>query len=152
MDCGHWQLIVGILSLLVTLLIGWQIYNYIILKKLISRRIEKAVQQSEVKMHRTLASIQMDLFLGMTVAQIDLQNWEMMAVMGRRALIAATAASPNEHEISAMVDTIKIAYKNERWRDISPDVTKTLQDSLEPLLSKSKAVRDFYLLLNKVLS
>lgn len=100
------------LSVLVTLLIGWQIYQVISVNRIIKRKIEQKLQDYNCNVEKRLAAQQTELLTAIMTVQIDAGNVNMVLLMGAYIPKQMERASAiTKENVIAEVEKIKSAIR-----------------------------------------
>lgn len=142
-------IIVGILSLLVAILIGWQIYRTITFERRMRDYVKNIVGVAQKEAldyaNKKVAGAKLNLLTAIVTTQIDLENWDMTALICSYMSEALIGFEAPEEDINITLNTMRIPYEENRQVHVSIATTTKLRDSMLPLLGRSKLVEQFYL-------
>lgn len=136
--------IVTALSILVTLLVGWQIYDHVSLRSRISYLVKKKIDERSKDIETNIRENLCDIFFLHMCHFSKNGQFEMTVIYGCLLLIEYSYLRGDtiQDKYNLVINEIREAYNS--GNKISKEITDALIEALEPNLEDSKDVRELY--------
>lgn len=137
------SLLIGVLSILVTVLIGWQIYDHVMFKKKIDELIKKQIYEEREDIKNQINTAVVGPYSMQVTFAATSKDWNTAILLASVVLNILDTLTGVEDYYTVLADTIKKVY-TQKDVNIKEEYKHKLMDSLEKNLENSKAIRDVY--------
>lgn len=135
--------IVGALTILVTALIGWQIYIGISFEKRMKSIVEANMEDLRIYADKKVAGAKYDLLTAIITTQIDLKNWDMIALISSYIPQTLIDFNADEDTINKAIRLMHEPYCGNNKQSVKIPTTQKLEERIIPLISLSSEARAF---------
>lgn len=136
---------VGVLGLLTSVLIGWQIYQAVYIERIVKRKIERKIKEYDVVIEKKLAAQQAELLTAMMTITLNSGDYNMTLLMASyipSQMERANAVSENNLAIEIEKIEQSISRADKCGFQLSDHSLQRVIEAYE-VYSKYSSVRDF---------
>jgi hypothetical protein len=135
---GIWSAIVGVLSILVTVLLVWQVLASLSIERTVNRRIKKAVDGAtkllEAKIEQNISSARVDLLLTMSMAKKEAWGRNDFTMAMEALMIALQNDTENKDYC--------VHYVLNAYKDGGNEINPAMYEDVGILIYEAKIGRD----------
>ena len=143
---------VGVLGLLTSVLIGWQIYQAVYIERIVRRKIERKIKEYDVVIEKKLAAQQAELLTAMMTITLNSGDYNMTLLMASYIPLQMERANAlSESNLRTEIEKIEkaISRANECGFQLSEHPLQRVIETYEPY-SKHSSVRAFLSVLRQL--